>query len=133
MQRWTHVVINRIDKKARIYINGIMDSVNLTEGYSKPNKENWFVGATPWYKEDCHVPLLIDELRIYNRELGEGEIEAEAGNALGGLEPSFIQLGCINCLLEQASKSCMEGYHLCTSMELHAGGYQVARAMGWVS
>lgn len=67
--------------------------------------------------------MLMDELRFYNRVLHEAEIEAEAAPALGGIEPSHILLGCVNCLLEKASKSCIEGYHICTNIELHTGGY----------
>jgi hypothetical protein len=130
--RWTHIGLVRSDKKLKLYINGILDAVNATEGWSAPNDMPLFVGNTPWHKDDCNVPSYIDELRYYKRELRDHEIEAEASPALGGIEPNFIQLGCINCPIEQAAKSCIEGYHICTSIELHTGGYQVARAMGWV-
>jgi hypothetical protein len=41
-------------------------------------------------KKECSIPLLMDELRIYNRPLEDYEIEAEAEPALGGIEPSYI-------------------------------------------
>ena len=34
---------------------------------------------------------------MYNRELKSYEIQAEAEPALGGIEPNFLHLGCINC------------------------------------
>ncbi len=40
--------------------------------------------------KECSIPLLMDELRIYNRPLEDYEIEAEAEPALGGIEPSYI-------------------------------------------
>lgn len=131
-QRWNHIALLVKENKIKLYINGILDAVNATEGRPSINDMPLFVGNTPWHIEDCNVPSYIDELRFYNRALNEEEIEAEAAPALGGVEPNYINLGCINCGLEQANKACLDGYHLCTSIELHTGGYQVARAMGWV-
>ena len=37
----------------------------------------------------------------------------------------------MDCTVEEAARACGEGYHLCTALELHTGGYQVSRAMGW--
>ena len=130
--RWTHIALLVTDTKIKLYVNGILDAVNATEGRATINDMSFFVGNTPWHIEDCNVPSYIDELRFYNRALMEEEIEAEAAPALGGVEANYVNLGCINCGLEQASKACLDGYHLCTSIELHTGGYQVARAMGWV-
>jgi len=79
------------------------------------------------------LSILIDELRYYNIPLSENFIQAEASPVLGSIEPSFIELGCINCSLKEAAVACVEGYHICTSVELHTGGYQVARNMGWLS
>lgn len=132
-QRWHHIALTVSENKMKLYVNGILDAVNITEGRMMINEMSLFIGGTPWHREDCNLPSYIDELRFYNRKLNEEEIEAEAAPALGGIEPNFINLGCINCALETAAKSCNDGYHLCTSVELHTGGYQVARAMGWVS
>lgn len=131
-QRWNHIALVVTETKVKLYVNGILDAVNATEGRASINDMPLFVGNTPWHIEDCNVPSYIDELRFYNRILNEEEIEAEAAPALGGIEPNYVNLGCINCGLDQASKACLDGYHLCTSIELHTGGYQVARAMGWV-
>ena len=82
-----------------------------------------YIGAVPWLKELCSVPLYMDEVRFYNKIVYESEIEAEAAPALGGIATNFIQLACINCSLPEAAESCHEGYHLCTAVELHTGGF----------
>jgi len=69
----------------------------------------------------------MDEFRFYTRELTEYEIEAETASVFGGVEPSFIQLGCTTCDLGRAFKSCSDSYHLCTSNELSTGAFQFAR------
>ena len=75
---------------------------------------------------------MIDEMRVYSRPITVDEIQAEAAPALGGTRPTFLHLGCVDCVLEAARKSCDKDYHLCTSMELHTAGYHVARTMGYV-
>jgi hypothetical protein len=78
------------------------------------------------------IPYLIDEMRYYGLSIEEELIQAEASPALGGLDPTFINLGGINLDVNEASNSCQDGYHICTSIELHTGGYQVARSLGWL-
>lgn len=75
---------------------------------------------------------LIDNLRVYNIDLKEAWIQAEAAPALGGVEPNFVQLGCDKCGLKKAASACPQEYHLCTTVELYTAGYHVARSMGWV-
>ena len=121
-----------MSKKIKLFVNGILDAVNVTAGWNLPNEMPFYVGGTLWTLEDCHLPCYIDELKFYQKELTTPEIEAEASGSLGGIEPSFIQLGCVNCLLKEAATVCTDNYHLCSTIELHSHGYQVARAMGWV-
>ena len=73
----------------------------------------------------------IDEFKFYARALSSDEIAASAAPALGGVEPNFVELGCMGCELSTASSTCAINYHLCNSHDLYAGGYMVARAMGW--
>ena len=80
----------RVSKKIKLYLNGILDAVNVTAGWNVPNEMSFYIGATPWTLDECHVPCYIDELRFYSKELLPFEIEAEASPALGGVEPSFI-------------------------------------------
>ncbi|CEM30955.1 unnamed protein product [Vitrella brassicaformis CCMP3155] len=129
---WTHVALVRHGDKLRLYVNGILDAKVKTAGVSRANELPLYVGSTPLTQPLCDVPLLLDELRVYNRPLGRDEIQAEAAPALGGTEPSFIRLACLNCTLSEAVAACPAGYHICNSLELHSGGYQVARGNGYV-
>ena len=122
----------RDQKKLKLYVNGILDAITHTIGFSTTNTMPYYIGNVPWHKDDCNVPTYMDDLRIYNRVLKEFEIEAEGAPSLGGIEPSFVLLGCINCPAKQAESACANNYHICTSIELNTGGYHVARSMGWV-
>ncbi len=97
-----------------------------------PNNMPYFIGNTPWHKEDCNVASMIDDIRIYDKVIDIDFIQAESQLALSGVEPSFITFGCADCDVHTASASCQSNYHLCTSIELYTGGYQVARILGWV-
>jgi hypothetical protein len=132
-QRWLHIAVNKLDTKVRIYVNGILDAAFNLKSLVELNNAPLYIGNVPWLKEHCDFPFLIDELRYYNIAIEEDRIQAEASPILGGIEPSFLQLGCMDCTLKDASQSCSDGYRLCTSIELHTGGYQIARSMGWLN
>jgi len=132
-QRWLHISLVKMDTKLKLYVNGILDSQTLLKSGAEVNNSPLYIGNVPWLKDQCDFPFLIDELRYYNISVSEDRIQAEAAPVLGGIEPSFLQLGCMNCSLKDASQSCVDGYRLCTSIELHTGGYQIARSMGWMS
>jgi hypothetical protein len=132
VQRWIHIALIKQGYKIKVYFNGILDNELATTQNIENNEDSLYVGNVPWLKDQCDFPYLIDELRYYNTALNEDFIQAEASPSLGGVEPNFIQMGCNDCTLDLAAKSCVDGYHLCTSIELHTGGYQVARAMGWL-
>jgi hypothetical protein len=131
-QRWHHVGIVKEGAKLKLYVNGILDAQVTFKSDASLNQGNLYIGNVPWLKEQCNFPFLIDEVRYYNVPIEEDRIQAEASPVLGGIEPSFLQLGCMNCSLKDASQSCSENYRLCSSIELHTGGYQIARAMGWL-
>jgi len=38
----------------------------------------------------------------------------------------------MSCPLEEAVRSCPKDRHICTALELHTGGYLVARSIGWL-
>jgi hypothetical protein len=132
-QKWYHFALRKEKGEVKLYVNGILDAKMSLKASAQQNNGSLFIGGSPWLKDQCSYPFLIDELRYYNIALNEDYIQAEASPVLGSIEPSFIQLGCINCNLKQAAVSCLEGYHVCTSVELHTGGYQVARNMGWLN
>jgi len=133
-ERWYHVAVVRLNgaRRTRLYVNGILDASVGSGGYVMPNDEPLYVGGDPVLNTQNDVPMYIDELRVYDRPLTPDEIQAEAAPALGGVEPSFVRLSCISCPLETAMQNCPDGYHICNSLELHMGGYQVARTLGWL-
>lgn len=131
-QRWTHLALLRGERRSRLYVNGILDVSNSTDGSTVANSGSLYLGGTPSSGAGCQVAHLLDEVRVYSRELSEEDIEAEAAGALGGIEPRYVRLGCTNCGQSTAEESCPGNYHLCTGIELHSGAYQVARANGWV-
>ena len=129
------------EKLLSLLINGVLDSQIKTVGTLftlfkvgniMPNNMPFFIGNTPWHKEDCNVASMIDDLRVYDKVIELDFIQAESQLALSGVEPSFITFGCSDCDILTASTSCQLNYHLCTSIELYTGGYQVARILGWV-
>lgn len=131
--RWTHIAVVREEQKSTIYVNGVLDAASGSVGKTSLNTGPLFVGGVPWLKEKCHLSSYVDSLRVYSREVTAEEVQAEAAPALGGIEPSFVRLGCLSCSLTEAGQKCPAGYHLCSSMELHTGGYQVARIQGYAN
>lgn len=133
--RWYHVALVRLDgqRRTRLYVNGILDASQGTQGYlAAASTEPLFIGGDPAERNQCGLPLYMDELKIYDRPITPDEIQAEASPAFAGVEPSFVRLACISCPLEMATRNCPDGYHICNSLEMHMGGYQVARTMGWL-
>ena len=129
-QRWLHIAITKNNNIVKLYINGILDSKAELKGTASSIKSSFYIGGAPWLKDECDYPFLIDEMRYYNTGIDEDRIQAEASPILGGIEPSFLQIGCIDCSLKEAGTVCPEDYRLCSSIELHTGGYQIARSMG---
>lgn len=131
--RWTHIGIVRTGTKTKLYVNGILDVTAVTVGSTVTNTYSIYVGNVPWRTEECQVQGYYDDIRVYSRDLYETEIEAEAAPAQGIYYPGFLQLGCLNCQLEQAVQSCTSGYHICTTIEIHSAAYTIAKNMGWVT
>mmetsp|Transcript_11437 Transcript_11437/g.9835 ORF Transcript_11437/g.9835 Transcript_11437/m.9835 type:complete len:192 (+) Transcript_11437:575-1150(+) len=131
-QKWTHITVIRAESRVKLFINGILDAVIITEGSNVPNDCPLYIGNAPTYENSCNIAGFVDDLRYYTRVLDENEIESEASPALGNMQPRYVLLGCLNCPIKQANSSCIEGYHLCSSIELNSGAYQVGRSMGWV-
>jgi len=132
--RWYHIAVVHIanQRRTRLYVNGILDASQMTKGFAVLNDKPLYVGGDPATATDCHVPMYMDELKIYSRSLDHDEIQAEAAPSLAGVEPSFVRLACVDCPLIFAIQNCPQAYHICNTLELHMGGYQVARTLGWM-
>ncbi|GFE54717.1 hypothetical protein protein, putative [Babesia ovis] len=135
--QWYHIALVKDKSSVTLYINGIVDCVYPTKGlllhlwlisslaFVRFNPLPLYIGASP-YLSVCDMPILIDEFCFYSKAIGRDEIQAEASAVLGGIEPSYITIGCTNCGKQEAMKSCPQGYHLCNKFELYTGGYSVA-------
>jgi len=132
--RWFHIALVRLNgqRRTRLYVNGILDASQSSKGYTAPNSGPLYVGGDAGVRDQCNVPMYIDELKVYSRALDHDEIQAEAAPSLAGVEPSFLRLACVECPLVIAQKNCPDKYHICNSLELHMGGYQVARTLGYL-
>ncbi|XP_026190691.1 uncharacterized protein LOC113146716 [Cyclospora cayetanensis] len=127
--QWYHLAMVRHQNRMRLYVDGILDSSLVTEGSTKTNDLPLFIGGAPYSENVCDMPMLLDEFRMYSYAVGRDYIQAEASIALGGIEPSYLHIGCTNCNKDEAAESCADGYHLCNKLELYNGGYHVARKL----
>lgn len=133
-RRWMHVALVRREgpqQRTDVYLNGILDSSVKTHGVGIVNEYPLYIGGDP-FNTRCDQELLIDELRLYGRPISANEVAAEAAPAMAGVDPFLVRLGCKSCSLEEAVQSCPPNRHICTSLELHTGGYQTARSLGWL-
>lgn len=128
LHQWYHIAVVKDKSSLTLYLNGIVDYIYHTKAYVRFNPLPLYVGSSP-YRNNCDMPVLLDELSIYDKAVGRDEVQAEASAALGGVESSYITIGCINCGKQEAMKSCPQGYHLCNKFELYTGGYSVARRL----
>lgn len=133
--RWVHMALVHHSKKQSmlLYVNGILDSVMKTKGKMVQNEYPLYVGGDPFTLQQCSFTIYMDELRVYSHAVPPHQLQAEAAPALGGTDPGYVHLGCMGCSLADAAKSCPKDRHVCTSIELHTGGYQVARSLGWLT
>jgi len=133
LRKWTHIAACAEGRNMRLFINGLLDAENTTIGVPILNQGQMYVGNDPWRMSPGGVRSYIDELRYYARSLSTDEIQAQSQAGLGGVEPSFVELGCMGCNLAGCPSTCRRGYRLCTTRDMHGGAYQVARGMGWAN
>eukprot|EP01017_Pseudomicrothorax_dubius_P038066 TRINITY_DN5655_c0_g1_i4.p1 TRINITY_DN5655_c0_g1~~TRINITY_DN5655_c0_g1_i4.p1 ORF type:complete len:187 (-),score=32.38 TRINITY_DN5655_c0_g1_i4:11-571(-) len=127
--RWTFIAITYDGTRMKLLINGIVDGFNITDGKYLVNEYPITIGVPDPLKDLCRLSFWAEEFRFYNRAVSDIELEAEM--SLHGIEPSYFKLGCVDCTLDEALKSCLEGYHICTRDEILTGGFQLARRIGW--
>lgn len=142
--RWVHIaLVHRHNSGAAeagsgsghllLYVNGILDARLVLHGRLEQNEYPLYVGGDPFTAEQCGFEMYLDDLRLNSRAVAPHELQAEAAPTLGGVDPSFVHLGCTSCSLEEAVTSCPHTRHVCSALELHTGGYQVAKALGWLA
>ena len=132
VQRWVHVAVVRTARVIRLYLNGMLDSRATTDLWTGKNADDLYIGRPPWYDGECEFPYLLDNVKFFTRELSNDEIEIDSSGALDLMEPKQIRLSCQSCSIANAINGCPDKYHLCTTIELHSGGYQVAKINGWL-
>ena len=75
--KWVHIGVVRGDKSLSIYMNGQLDSMNNTIGWTVSNQDDLYLGSTPNKINECNFQFYLDEFRFYARELKDYEIQAE--------------------------------------------------------
>merc|ERR1712150_200094 len=132
--RWMHLAVVKHKQSLLVYVNGILDAKMTLTGTLVHNKYPLYIGGDPFTADSdtCQFGVYLDDFRAYSRALAPHELRAEASPALGGVDHSFVHLGCLDCSLRDELIKCPASRHICTSMELHTGGYQVARSLGWL-
>ena len=58
-----------------IYINGQLEGEKKNAGGIRPSDLDLWIGADDWRMPASSFPGVIDEVRIYNKALTEGEIK----------------------------------------------------------
>lgn len=77
LEQWTHVALTYDHTTCTLtgFVNGVQDISSTYCGASLPSGANLGIGAMlDWRPEDFHG--LIDDVRVYSRPLGGGEIGA---------------------------------------------------------
>jgi hypothetical protein len=71
LNQWVHVACVKAGNQLQLYLNGNLDSSITLAGTSVNNNGPVYFGKSPWYEGvDCDM----DDLRIYSRALGAGEV-----------------------------------------------------------
>lgn len=132
LQKWSHIGLIKNNSKLTLVINSIIDTEYVLKGGPVIDYGDIYIGGVKWLKNFCEFPLLIDEVKIYNTAISIDIIKAEGSLLLSGIASDMFQYGCSDCDLNTAETTCKGNYKLCTTIELHNGGYQIARTFGWL-
>ncbi|MEM3374707.1 MAG: DUF2341 domain-containing protein [Candidatus Woesearchaeota archaeon] len=69
---WHHIVLQRENGLARIYVDGILEKEELTSSASVVSNQNTWIGG--WGNTDYLINGFIDEIRYYNYSLSNNQI-----------------------------------------------------------
>src|SRR6185295_18639269 len=82
---WSHLAATYDGTNLRFYVNGVLVTAKATSG-AMPNTANPLrIGGNAIWGE--YFSGLIDEVRVYNRALGAGEIDFDMKSAVVGSNP----------------------------------------------
>ena len=84
---WTYLALTYDGTTLRLFRNGTQVSSRTAAGTPQPTADDplWFGGNHPYGE---HFEGLIDEVRVYDRALGEAEIQADMATPLTAGSPS---------------------------------------------
>ncbi|KAK2198038.1 Concanavalin A-like lectin-glucanase domain superfamily [Babesia duncani] len=94
--QWYHLALVKSRDAIMLYVNGILDFRHTSKAMTRLNPFPLYIGSTP-FSQGCDFPVLLDQLSVFQHDVGIDEIQAEASAAMGGVESSYISIGCINC------------------------------------
>eukprot|EP00299_Pterocystis_sp_00344_P016822 c8439_g1_i1.p1 GENE.c8439_g1_i1~~c8439_g1_i1.p1 ORF type:complete len:544 (+),score=152.35 c8439_g1_i1:39-1670(+) len=143
LRQWTHIAAVIDGRAMRLYVNGILDSENITIGDIVTNEGPIYLGNDPWRK-DGSTGCLVDDLRYYSRALSNEEISVEAGlTESGGVAAGSVILACSDCSLDMCIASCKRWktpgigastrYQMCSQRDMVSGAYLAIRSRGWAN
>ena len=79
---WTHLALTYDGAQMRLYVDGeLTDTTAAPEGV-EPSAGDLSIGCETEYKD--HFKGLIDEVRVYDRALGAGEVAADESAPIEG-------------------------------------------------
>lgn len=153
--KWTFIAVTVSKTNIRIYMNGVLDAIQSLENYKlKVNTSDIFIGGIPQITSsysslakaneknlideynllgNCSIHYNIDALKIFNVDLKLFQIQSFVKDSLGLIEPSYFHLACSECTYADATLKCLDGFHLCSSLEYYSGVMQAMKVMGWLS
>lgn len=127
--QWINLTLTKDSNEITLYLNGLKDKSIEAKSvlYNSPDLTNkLFFG-------NKNLSFMIDEIRIFKSVLDIDYIQASISGFISNASYlSQFTLGCNNCLLEEAVLSCQNTHQICSSLELHLGGYTIAKSVGWL-
>jgi hypothetical protein len=87
-EKWTHVALVLQGEIARMYVNGVRDNMIVLNDRYRINQEPWFLGGMPGKPG---INAFVDDFKVHNEGLGEGEIQAMCHGALGSMSARNIR------------------------------------------
>lgn len=130
-KRWINITLIKSEMSMTLLLNGSIDNeIRLTSGIFEPDSlildNSLYIGSQKFY-------FFIDELKYFNREIDIDYIQASVSSVFPGISYLYqYSLGCINCNFQVAKNVCKEKTKVCSSLEMHLGGYQLANSVNWL-